>query len=141
MNRVPRLLALALLTVLAYQQIIQAQSSSETSSDLKVIGVLMHADWCPDCKLLAPKMEQVQRGFSDQGILFMEFDMTDDYALSQSQKFAKLLGLSDLFKAYAGRTGYVVLLNAQTHEILGTLRFDHSEEELQQLVATALASV
>ncbi len=141
MNHAPRLFALALLTILVYQPILQAQSTSEPAPDLKVIGVLMHADWCPDCKMLAPKMEQVQRSFADQGILFTVFDMTDDYALSQSQKFAKLLGLSDLFKAYAGRTGYVVLLNAQTHEALGTLRFDHSEEELRQLIATALARV
>lgn len=138
MKRLFQSLSLILLLIVAYQPLIHAQSSAETSADLKIIGVAMHADWCGKCKQLGPKYSQVMPQFEGQPILFTRFDMTNDFTISQSEKLAGLLGLTALFQEHKGRTGYVVLLDAKTHKVLKTLKHNQSEEELRQEIASVL---
>lgn len=98
----------------------------------------MYADWCSKCKQLDPKLSEVKPQFQGQPILFTKFVMTDDFTTSQSKKMARLLGLSDLFQEHEGSTGYMVLLDAQTNEVLTTLKHDQSEQELKQEIESVL---
>lgn len=110
----------------------------ETADKPNILGVLMYADWCSKCKQLDPKLSEVQPQFEDQSILFTRFDMTDDFTTSQSGKLASMLGLSSLFQEHKGSTGYMVLLNAQTKEVLKTLKHDQSEQQLKQQITSVL---
>lgn len=113
----------------------QQQKSAETP---KVLGVLMYADWCSKCKQLDPKLEEIKPQFEGQSILFTQFDMTNDFTIDQSEKLAGMLGLDGLFKEHEGSTGYMVLLDAQTNEVLTTLKHDQSKEQLKQQISTVL---
>lgn len=138
MKRIIQSLSLIVLLMLAYQPLAHAQSSEKAEAGLEVIGVKMYADWCGKCKQLDPKLSKVKPQFKDQPILFTRFDMTDGFTTSQSEKLAGLLGLNDLFKKHKGRTGYMVLLDAQTHEVLNTLKHNQSEEGLKKEIASVL---
>jgi len=130
--------ALILLLMVAYQPLTHAQSPDQAESKPEVLGVLMYADWCSKCQELDPKLPEVKPQFQDQSILFIQFDMTNDFTTSQSGKLAGLLGLSDLFQKHKGRTGYMVLLDAQTHEVLKTLKHNQSQQELRKKIDSVL---
>ncbi len=107
----------------------QAQSSEKDAS-LSVIGVKMDAEWCPKCHEMNPKLENIMPEFNGEEVLFVKFNMTDDFTRHQSSLLAKRLGLTDLFNKNEGQTGYMVLVDANTNEELKTLTSDQTEDEL-----------
>lgn len=50
-------------------------------------------------KQLDPELSEVKPKFEDQSILFAQFDMTDDFTISQSKKMANMFDLSELFRS------------------------------------------
>jgi thiol-disulfide isomerase/thioredoxin len=117
-----------------------ANAQQQKSADKpKILGVLMYADWCGKCKELDPKLSEVQPQFQGQPILFTRFDMTNDFTTTQSEKLAGLLGIGDLFQQHKGSTGYMVLLDTQTNEVLKTLKHNQSEQDLKQEIASVLS--
>lgn len=101
----------------------------------KVVGVLMYADWCSSCKVLEPKLNPVKRGFEDKPILFTRFDLTDDFTIDQSARFAALLGLEKLFKENAGKTGYMALIEWPSRRSLGVITKDNTPEEIKAVLS------
>lgn len=123
---------LFLLSMTAY-----AQSPGEA----KVIGVKMDADWCGKCQVMNPKLDNIMPEFKDHAVLFTKFNMTDEFTTQQAGFFAQKLGLSGLFEENKGQTGYMLLLDAETHEVLKRLTSDQSEEELIADIKSTLASI
>lgn len=124
--------------LLALTSNIATAQQQEADDSPEILGVLMYADWCSKCEVLDPKLQKIEPEFENKGILFTRFDMTDDFTTEQSAMLARLLGLNDLFKEHEGRTGYMVLLDAETHEVLKTLKHDKSEEELKGEIESVL---
>ena len=134
------LLAVSLLVLNISPATATTPDRTEAADKPEVIGVLLYADWCGSCKTLEPKLDEVKPAFSGAPILFTQFDLTDDYTAEQSRLYAQWTGLDALFEAHEGRTGYVVLINAETHEELGRLTSDQSEDELREAIASVLSS-
>ncbi|MCI0387850.1 MAG: thioredoxin domain-containing protein [Acidobacteria bacterium] len=105
----------------------------------KVLGVLFYADWCGSCKALEPKLDQVKRGFQGQPILFTRFDLTDDFTNDQSARYAALLGLENYYRENAGKTGYMLLIDAQSKKLLGKITKLNSPEEIKTMLTQTLA--
>ena len=101
----------------------------------------MYADWCGKCKAMDPKLTNVKPEFEGEDILFMRFDMTNDFTIEQSAKLAQRLNLASLFEEHKGSTGYMVLINAETGVVLRTLTSDQSEEELLHDIRSTIESV
>ena len=104
----------------------------------EVVGVLMYADWCGLCKVLEPKLEAVKQEFQDQPILFTRFDLTDEYTISQSARYAALLGLGDLFVENRNDTGYMELVEWPSRRVLATLNSQMSPEEIRAALNSVL---
>ncbi|MBI2150126.1 MAG: hypothetical protein HYU27_05925 [Acidobacteria bacterium] len=102
----------------------------------KVVGVLMYADWCSSCKVLEPKLNPVKRGFEDKPILFTRFDLTDDFTIDQSARFAAVLGLEKLFKENAGKTGYMALIEWPSRRSLGVITKDETPEKIKAILSS-----
>lgn len=105
----------------------------------KVLAVLMYADWCSSCKVLDPKLQAVRPEFDQSEILFLRFDFTDEGTAFQSHMLAQTLGLSELYKRNGGRTGYMVLVDRTTGEIISIIQAGDSEAEIQQMLHAAAA--
>lgn len=119
----------------------EAQAQEKTSKEKQnpeAIGVLLYADWCSKCKELDPKLQEVKPKFKGQNILFTRFDMTNEFTKDQSSLLAGQLGLLDLYKKHEGKTGYMILLDGKTHEVLSTITSDQSPQSIQEQIQSTL---
>ena len=118
-----------------------AQDQSAADADEPaVIGVKMYADWCGKCHVIDPKLDVVMPQFEGDDVLFVRFDFTNDFTTEQSKFLAQRLNLTDIFDEHVGVTGYMVLLDPETHEELARLTDDQSEDELQEQIQSTLAA-
>ncbi len=103
----------------------------------KVIALAFYADWCPGCKALKPKLEEVMKESATEPCLFIKLDQTDKDS-HQAEYMVAALGIADLWKEHAGKTGYVLLVNPRTKKVVATLTADQDTETMQAALASAI---
>ena len=106
---------------------------------IQLIAVKMDAVWCGRCQVMNPKLDNVRPTFNSQPVLFVKFDMTDEFTTFQSGLLADRLNLRELYDKHAGKTGYMILVNPQTGEELATLTSNLSEQEITETIASHLS--
>jgi hypothetical protein len=92
----------------------------------KIMAVYVTADWCPNCQVLGPALQQAiaAGGLLQKPILFVTLNLTDKPHIRQAIFMAQSLGAGPWLQAQGSATGYVALLNAQTKAELA--RFDRT---------------
>jgi len=103
----------------------------------KVIALTFYADWCPGCKALTPKLEQAMEKVSEQPALFVKLDQTDKNS-AQAEYLLAALGVSELWKENAGKTGFVILLDAKTKKVIGKITPDQSSTAIAAAIKSAV---
>ena len=114
----------------------EAKSSTEGT---KVTGLLFYADWCGSCKVLDPKLDAVTPEFSHQPILFTRVDLTNDETTAHATRYANYLGLGNIYAEYEGRTGFMLLVDAKSKDILGRLTRNESKDDIRTMLTEVLA--
>ena len=90
-------------------------------------AISFHADWCGSCKMIGPQMIKA-RGKADldnKDILFVKLDLTDGAKRHQSGLMAQALGIGDFYKDNNGKTGFVLLVDAKSGEMVGKITKEH----------------
>ena len=95
-----------------------------------IMAVYVTADWCPNCKIIAPKWEKVQAQLRDKNILFVTLDLSDKPRIHQSILHAQALGIGPFLQAQGSGTGYIALLNATTKAEITRLDRETSEADM-----------
>lgn len=115
-------------------------SSDQAEPDEKasVIAMYMYADWCGACQAIKPKMAEATRQFEGESILFTRMDMTDDFTAHQSKLLAAGLGIHKIFEKNEGMTGFVLLIDADTHEIVDKITTEDDTEGIKRKIASAI---
>lgn len=103
----------------------------------ELIALSFYADWCPGCKALAPKVEQVMNDSASQTCLFVKLDQTDKNS-HQAEYMLAALRLGNLWKEHAGKTGYVLLVNPRTNKVVAQLTADQDVESMQAAIVRAI---
>lgn len=106
----------------------------------KPMAVWFYADWCMNCKMLAPKLAQVQPEF-EQRIDFVKLDVTNEERKAASREQSKKLGVYPLYMANRA-TGWIALIDTrgkQTGEIRHFMSVDEMREALTKLAGPAVA--
>ncbi len=115
-----------------------AASAFAGAAKPKVVGVLFYADWCNSCKTLEPKLNAIKKDFAGQPVLFTRVDFTDDFTKEQSDLLASYLDLGSAYAGQGRKTGYMLLINAESKQVLGKLLKTQSEAELKAEIDKAL---
>lgn len=110
------------------------------AAETRVIGLKFYADWCGNCKVVDPRLEAVKPEFASEPILFVRVDETNDATKAHSARYANHLGLGEVYQAQGGRTGYMLVLDADSKEVLGRITRNDSEDDIRKIFREALAA-
>jgi len=119
-----------------------SQSEEMTSKKPVVYAVMMHADWCGACKAMGPKITQA-RGegeLDSKDVLFVKLDLTDEKTKHQAAMMAEILGFSELYKSNAGKTGYMLLIDAETGEKITSVTNKSDVTEIESKINDTIKS-
>jgi len=132
-------LALALAAAIfgVHQPAARAQADQAAGADAEmghaeIIAIKFHADWCGKCKAMGTVFEELQTSFDKEPVLYVVFDHTDEFDRRQSAYMAHALGLDEVWKEHGGTTGFVLLIDAESKEVVQ--RLSH-EQDLKQMGA------
>ena len=119
---------------------ITPQLAAADSGEPEVYGVLFYADWCGSCKILDPAIQKA-RGQSDldnDPVLFVRLDLTDATRRYQAGLMASALGLGEFYDRNAGATGFLLLVDAETKEVIKRLTKTMDAKSITEEVRSAI---
>lgn len=114
----------------------EASRPVESSS---LAAVRVHADWCPTCKVLDPKVASVQSSGVWDGVSFVRIDYT---RRDRSAVYAEAdqLGIGDAVRAYFSggiKTGLLLLIDVENQTVVDALNSKASEAEIAERILAA----
>ncbi|MEM7756454.1 MAG: thioredoxin domain-containing protein [Planctomycetota bacterium] len=92
-----------------------------TNDGAEVVLVAMHADWCGACTSLGPKVVAAASEMDGRGVKLVKADLTDRENPA-GKATLETMGLGGLYAENKGKTGLVYILDADSGEVLGTIR-------------------
>jgi len=132
-------LALGLMVLTAVAgQVIAADTEPEPAAEPRVVAIKFHADWCGTCKAMGPLFSDLANKLDGEPVLFVEIDLTNKTTTRQAQYMLAALGAGDLWSAYGGKTGFIVLLDGDSRQEIGKLT---KEQDFKQMVAAIKQAV
>ena len=115
--------------------------SAHADSAKHIYAVAFHADWCGSCKILDPNMIKArgQADLDNQNVLFVNLDLTNATTRHQSYLMASALGIGDFYKTNAGKTGFVLLVDSKTSDVLGKITKDMDAKQIATTIKQNLS--
>lgn len=110
---------------------IQAASAQE------VLVVNLTADWCTNCKVFDPRLDEATSRIQDGSIKRIELDFTNEQAIGEA--FEKVNGTmaAGAFADYAGLTGMAVLVAADSGEQIECLNKTMTVDVIERQIKSA----
>jgi thiol-disulfide isomerase/thioredoxin len=108
----------------------------------ELLAVYVYADWCPNCKILGPMIEEarVKGELDKKKVLFIPLNLTDKTTINQSILMAQQLGIGDFLKAQGSGTGYLALLDPVTKEEKARFLSDSTPSAIQEKIQSYLSA-
>ena len=104
----------------------------------EVIAVTFASAWCSSCKILQPRLAKVIPDFADKPVKFVELDFTYGQRGAIEEK-ARAEGLADIYPDFKGATGFTLLVDYDTGEIIDSLTINHTQPAMRAALSQALA--
>lgn len=110
-------------------------------ADVQVYAVIFFAEWCGNCKILDPNLKPVMQSLAeDASVAFVMLDMTDKTTTAASAERAGDLGLADVFGENAGKTGFVLLVDAESGEVIDRIESRDATATIRTKIRNAVAA-
>ena len=104
----------------------------------EIVAATFASAWCSSCRVLKPKLAKVIPAFKNEPVAFVEFDFTfgpNDDIRAEAEDY----GVEDIYDRNKGATGFTVLVDHDTGEIIDTLTMNFSEAAMKAAIAQAIA--
>lgn len=104
----------------------------------KAYGLLFYSDTCGSCKVLDPKIEAVKADYLGKPLLFVRFDHSNAATSNQAALLADAIELEQVYSDQEKKSGYMLLVDADSKEVVGKLTRDLTEEQIKEELDKAL---
>lgn len=104
----------------------------------EIIGALFYADWCTACKQLDPELKAAEKKFINKPVMFVKFDLTNLSTQYQTSLFAKALGIEGPLKDTGVKTGFMLLIDRESGEVVGRIDRKAKADKITAEVTKAL---
>lgn len=120
-----------------------ADATSESGADVgnaALAAVLIHADWCSSCKILAPKVDAAKAAGAFESVDYVVLDYTgrDRDALFAA---ADKAGVGAAVRAHLAdevKTGWLLLVDRDDERVIGKVTKSLTADEISGAVKSAL---
>lgn len=113
---------------------------SVQAEQVKNYGLLFYADWCSACRVLEPKLTAVKPEFVGKPIEFITIDLTSNETAQASLAQADALGIGTVTRKNARATGFMLIVNAASKEVVDRIYANHSEQQIKEKLQRAVDS-
>lgn len=103
-----------------------------------IIAVKFHADWCGYCKTMGPVFEELQAKFDREPVLYVTFDQTREFNRKQAKYLAHAMDLDSVWKENGGKTGFILLIDTKTHEVVQRLSHEQTIKQMGTAIQEAV---
>jgi len=128
-----------LLKILIPTFLLCTTARAEEPPPVESFGLMFHSDTCGSCEVLNPKIDAVKPDFEEENILFVTFDHTDASTRNQAKLMAEALGLTPVFEAQRKASGFFLVVDADSGEVLVRLDKTSGPEEIREAFQQAVA--
>jgi thiol-disulfide isomerase/thioredoxin len=104
----------------------------------RVVAASFTSAWCSSCRILEPRLAEAMPAFKNAAIEFVEFDFTFGETAELAAR-ADAHGLTRLYEANKGATGFTVLVDARSGEIIDTLTMNFTVADIKGALKRSLA--
>ena len=105
----------------------------------EIIAATFSSAWCSSCKVLEPKLAAVAPEFSDKPVKFVKLNFT----LGKTDAVETLAAennITDIYERFKDATGFTLLIDADTGEVIDMLTMNHSKPVMRAMIAQAIAA-
>jgi thiol-disulfide isomerase/thioredoxin len=120
-----------------------ASEATQPVEGSRVAAVFVHADWCPSCRALDPKLEKVIASDDWQGVTFIRIDFTGrdrEAVFSEADK----LGIGEAIRSYFSngiRTGLLLIVDIDHQGVVDVIRHNETEVAIAGRIRDAQSGV
>lgn len=95
-------------------------------------ALAFHSDKCASCKVLGPNVKEAKNSDSlkETSVKFVKFDLTDKQTKKEAAVMAETLGVTDVYKKHAKKTGFLLVVNSNTGEVLEKITKKHDADQI-----------
>ncbi len=104
----------------------------------EIVAVTFASAWCSSCKILEPRLAEVIPDFRGKPVKFVKLDFTFGQRGAVEDQ-ARAEGLAEIYPRFKGATGFTLLVDHETGEIIDSLTINHTKAAMRAALAQALA--
>ena len=105
----------------------------------KLIAVVFSRNGCGPCRILGPKLKAVRSELDNAPIVFVQFS-GPGFGREKEEARAKALGLWQVYQDNVEKMGSVVLVNLRTREVIESIEYLYTEDDVRDAFNEALIS-
>lgn len=109
-------------------------------SEPRLVAATFRSAWCGPCRVLEPRFEAVAADYADAQVEFVTFDFTLGRRARLAERAAQE-GVAEPFRAHGGGTGFVLLVDRNTGDVLGRITMHYSDADMRGALDHALSVI
>ena len=101
-----------------------------------LLAVSFHSHLCGPCLILDIRMDPVEADYAQMPVRFVRLDQT--FGQARARRQAEALGLESVYAEAGGPSGFILLVDQSSGDVLDRLTIAQDETEIRQRLARAL---